>query len=131
MKTYFIKAGTDVDIDVIPCDQINSYDFIKESIGGGTFDCIALPSLGIDIWIDDDGKLVENPKINLLGTALWMKEYGPTDIIVGNIVITGGVDDDGNTIGMTEEKGKEMIALAKVFVDALTNQVMDEIILGK
>ena len=35
------------------------------------------------------------------GQALWTMTYGNTDYIVGDIVLTGGTDSEGETLGLT------------------------------
>lgn len=61
---------------------------------------------GMDIWIDDEG-LLKNPR----RFTWWQRgERGAT--LAGNLVITGGDDGEGNTLGtdMTVE------ALSQMFV---------------
>lgn len=79
----------------------DSYNLISGAVGGW-IECVSLPTLGVDMWVNEEGKLIGLP-VNTAGTALWESEYGRTDIIVGDIIITGGVDDEGDTLGLTEE----------------------------
>ena len=51
---------------------------------------------------------------NPFGQALWEKSYGRTDYIVGDVVITGGVDDEGETISLTDE---QIISITKVVAE--------------
>jgi hypothetical protein len=37
-------------------------------------------------------------EINTIGTHLWEQTFGMTDVIMGNIVLTGGTDDEGETL---------------------------------
>jgi hypothetical protein len=104
MTKYAIKVTTDNKIDIVEFDSSNSYNLIKEAVGGGLFQCIYLPKLNVDLWIDDEGKLVNEPIINAFGSALWVGSYGMTDYIVGDIIVTGGNDGDGKTLGLTEEQ---------------------------
>jgi len=101
-----ILAKTDGSMEIVDFDESNSYDIIKEAIGGGTFACVTIrhedTGTVFDMWIDDDGKLVENPQVNQLGTILWMSNYGMTDVIMGDIIITRGPDSEGRTLGLTD-----------------------------
>jgi len=57
----------------------------------------------VSMWCNEEGKMIglaHNP----FGQAFWEKSYGRTDYIVGDIVITGGVDDEGDTISLTDEQ---------------------------
>jgi len=127
MKQYAIKATANNDLDVVEFDETDSYDTIKEATGGGTIQCIYLSELDVDMWIDDNGKLVNEPEINAFGSALWVHSYGMTDIIVGDIIITGGVDDEGNTLGLNEEQVATVLKAANdtmrlVAVDAFSEE---------
>jgi hypothetical protein len=57
----------------------------------------------LTLWLNEEGKLLGLP-MNSVGTAMYRRATEITDTIVGNIVLTGGVDDEGDTIGLTEEQ---------------------------
>ena len=116
MKKHAILATANNDLDVVDFDESKSYETIKEAIGGGTIQCITLQSLGVDMWIDDTGKLINDPQINAFGSALWVDSYDLTDIIVGDIIITGGVDDEGKTLGLTDE---QVVSVLKAASDVM------------
>jgi len=97
MKGLIIR--TTGEIEFADFEAGNSYDTIKDAVGGW-IECVHLPSLGADLWVNEEGKLIGLP-INAYGTKLWAKEYGRTDIIVGDIIITGGADEEGDTLGIT------------------------------
>ena len=105
-----LTCNTDNDIDVIEVEEGRTGNAIRDAVDG-LYDCIHIPSLGVDMWINDEGKL-EGLPINANGTALWVSQYGMTDIIVGNIVVTGGVDEQGNTLGIDVNKIIEVLELA-------------------
>ncbi len=86
----------------------NSYDVISRAVGGW-IECVNLRTKGVDMWVNEEGKLnslAENP----IGTALYLDEFGNGDFIVGNILITGGVDHEGETLGLTDEQVAEFCA---------------------
>jgi hypothetical protein len=97
MKGLIIR--TTGEIEFADFEHGNSYNTIKEAVAGW-IECVHLPSLGADLWVNEEGKLIGLP-INAHGTKLWAKEYGRTDIIVGDIIITGGADEEGDTLGIT------------------------------
>ena len=105
-----LTCNTDNDIDVIEVEEGRTGNAIRDAVDG-LYDCIHIPSLGVDMWINDEGKLEDLP-INAMGTALWISQYGMTDMIVGNIVVTGGVDEEGNTLGIDVNKIIEVLELA-------------------
>ena len=54
------------------------------------------------MWVNEEGKLKGLPH-NPLAQRLWDKEWGAgTDTIVGNVVITGDDDEEGETGGLPE-----------------------------
>jgi hypothetical protein len=68
---------------------------------GGWIQLVRLPSKGIDLYLNEEGKLDGLPQ-NPIATALWSEDYGLFDYIVGNVIITGGANSEGETVGLTE-----------------------------
>lgn len=102
-----ITLSTSGEVSVKEFEVGNSYDTISAGVGGW-IECVHLPSLGgMDMWVNEEGKLNGLPR-NLLATAIWTIEYGVTDVIVGNVVFTGGVDDEGETLGLSDEQLAEL-----------------------
>lgn len=79
-----------------------SYDVISRAVGGW-IECVNLRGLQVDMWVNEEGKLNSLPE-NPTATALFMDEFGGGDFIVGNVLITGGVDEEGETVGLTDEQ---------------------------
>lgn len=87
-----------------------SYEVIRDGVGG-FIECVNLGFLDwADMWVNEEGKLDGLP-LNSIGTTLWVAEYGPTDVIVGDIVITGGPDAEGNTTGLSEMQLSQLLRL--------------------
>jgi hypothetical protein len=69
---------------------------------GGLVQAVDL-SQRLTMWLNEEGKVLGQAH-NPYGQFFWDKLYGAhTDYIVGDIVISGGTDDNGNTLGMTED----------------------------
>lgn len=68
---------------------------------------------GIDMWCNDLGKRQMLP-FNRLATVLYMYEAKNLDIIMGDVVITGPADDEGESTAISPEvvKGHLRAALA-------------------
>ncbi len=88
--------------EIVEFEVGNSYDTIKNAVGGW-IECVHLPSFGADLWVNEEGKLLGLPH-NAFGSVLWAKEYGHTDFISGDLIITGGADDEGETLGISDEQ---------------------------
>ena len=83
-------------------DSHEEYEILSRSVGG-MIQCVPLGESGLSVWCNDEGKLIGLP-YNEKATALWVKHWGNTDIMVGNVVVTGGFNDEGETIGLTPEQ---------------------------
>jgi hypothetical protein len=71
---------------VVPVTPNNGTDFQLEELSelvGGYIEEVPLRKTGGSLVMNEEGKLMDLP-INLLATQLWEKNYGRTDIIVGN-----------------------------------------------
>ena len=93
-----------------------SLEFLQKQVGGWV-QVVALPNESDDtdtvaLWVNEEGKFSGLP-INALATELWVRSYGKTDVIVGNVVITGGTDSEGETLGLSDAKTLELM---KMFV---------------
>jgi len=61
---------------------------------GGWVQCVDLENR-VDLWCNEEGKMIGLP-VNPLATMIWQVAYGPTDVMVGDVVISGGADNEGN-----------------------------------
>lgn len=78
----------------IPANELG--DELHTAVGGYV-QCIPLAATGLHLWVHEEGKLIGlEPNAN--AQALWDFAWGPrTDFVVGNAVITGGADRNGDT----------------------------------
>jgi hypothetical protein len=53
----------------------------------------------LTLWCNEEGKLIGLTP-NVIGTHMWEKSFGMTDIIMGDIVFTGGTDDEGDNLAL-------------------------------
>jgi hypothetical protein len=102
-NNYAVALYTNGDVEVITLTldlgtQIND-------IVGGYFECITLRTEHgeFDMWLNEEGKLNGLP-INHYATELFHMYFSNADVIVGNVLLTGGVDRDGNTLGLSQEQ---------------------------
>jgi hypothetical protein len=74
---------------------------------------------GLVLWSNEEAKLVAGMAFNPLATQIWQESFqgypwGGDDYILGNAVLTLEADDEGETVGMTED-------LAMAFIFDLSN----------
>jgi hypothetical protein len=68
-----------------------------QQIVGGYVEVVGLDN-NTSLWVNEEGKCIGlHP--NLFATRLWEKFHGRTDIVVGDVAILGGTDEDGNSMG--------------------------------
>jgi hypothetical protein len=85
--------GTILEMDTIDLTALQT------AVGG----YVQAVDLGDDLtmWLNEEGKLEGLPH-NEVGQVLWDATYGAgTDYIVGDIAITGGTDEEGETLPLT------------------------------
>jgi len=96
MTTAGLQVTTTNEINFM---ELVNYDSLVQAVGG-YLQAIVL-SEEITLWLHEEGKLEGLPH-NEVGQVLWDATYGAgTDYIVGNIVITGGAGEEGETLPLT------------------------------
>ena len=93
-----LKVNTDFTTEVLDLSS-NEYEQLRDSVGG-LIQAVDLRE-GLTIWVNEEGKLVDLP-VNVIGTHLWEKSFGMTDVILGNCVFTGNSDDEGETMELAQ-----------------------------
>ena len=94
MKTA-LRINTDFTTEVLDLSS-NEYNQLRDTVGGLIQPVDLKPDL--TLWCNEEGKLINGMEINTIGTHLWEQTFGMTDVIMGNIVLTGGTDDEGETL---------------------------------
>jgi len=106
-----VKITTWGDKEVVEFNNSTSYNVLREAVGGW-IEQVWFDEYNFTLWVNEEGKLEGLPQ-NPIATALWVDEYDKTDVVVGNVIITGGADDDGNTLGLTDEQVEFLLAYDK------------------
>lgn len=105
MKALRINTdGTYEDIEMEP--GLQGY---YKAIGCHTMDLVRLES-DCDMWVDDEG-LLNGSELNILATALRtvIHQMAYELPLVGNAVITGGCNDEGDTMPLTQATRDRLI----------------------
>lgn len=68
-------------------------------------------SESLTMWVNEEFLLRNSFEPNLLGTAMY-QSIGGQSIIMGTIVFTGGVDPEGDTMGLNEHDYYKLLELA-------------------
>lgn len=93
------------DISVIEFENEELVKKCYDFIGTNIVECVHLASLGVTMWLDEEGKLKNDNLPNLDGTILFMKEFMVQDVIMGHVVFTSDkTDDEGWALGLEDEE---------------------------
>jgi hypothetical protein len=96
MKTA-LRINTDFTTEVLDLSS-DEYAQLRDAVGGLIQPVDLKPDL--TLWCNEEGKLINGMEVNVIGTHLYEKSFAMTDVIMGNIVLTGGTDDEGETIAL-------------------------------
>ena len=89
--------------------QENTFLNLAQKTVGGWIQLVRLETKGIDLYLNEEGKL-DQLEQNPIATALWSEDYGLTDYIVGDVIITGGANSEGETVGLTDGQIETLLA---------------------
>lgn len=104
VKVSVHGASEVVDLDA----PQGSYEVLRDAVGG-YIEAVDITDR-LTMWVNEEGKLTESPIRNTVGQMYFDKAFGAgRDTIVGDIIFTGGVDDEGDTIGLTEDQVKSIL----------------------
>lgn len=79
---------------------------ILQSAVGGWVQAVDL-SNNLTLWCNEEGKL-QGLSTNRIATTMWEEVFGRTDVIVGDVIFTGGTGDEGETLGLDEETANKI-----------------------
>jgi hypothetical protein len=96
MKTA-LRINTDFTTEILDLET-DSLTQLQEAVGG----LVQAADLqdNLTLWCNEEGKLINGMLANVIGTHMWEKSFGMTDIIMGDIVFTGGTDDEGDNLAL-------------------------------
>jgi hypothetical protein len=82
---------------------------------------------GVTMWCNEEGKMMSLPH-NPFGQAFWetafpVSEFGRTDYIVGDIVITGGADNEGDTLGLTSDEIEALLETVNYVTNIISPRI--------
>ena len=95
-----VTVSTDHRCAVIGMDSHDSLKPLQAAVGG-YIECVSFD--GFDLWLNEEGKMIGLP-VNAIATEMFHETFGPYDILVGDIVLTGPSDEDGYPTSLTDEQ---------------------------
>ncbi len=96
MKTA-LRINTDFTTEILDL-EVDSLTQLQEAVGG----LVEAADLHDDLtlWCNEEGKLINGMQPNVIATHLWEKSFIMSDIIMGDVVFTGGTDDEGYNLAL-------------------------------
>lgn len=93
---------------VVSFTEENGLSVLQKAVGG----YVQAIDLGNDLtlWVNEEGKLESLPHNPIAQQYFDLRFGAGADYIVGNAVLTGGSDENGDTLGLSQEKVELLIA---------------------
>ena len=95
MKTA-LRINTDFTTEILDLED-DSLKKLQDAVGG-LIQAVDLHD-DLTLWCNEEGKLIGLTP-NIIGTHLYEKNFAVQDTIMGDIVFTGGTDDEGDNLGL-------------------------------
>lgn len=117
-----LTITTDNEVSIKEVDSVE-YETLYEAVNG----LVELVSINedVDMWLNEDGK-VNGLEPNVLATLLFNKVFPDFDVIMGDVIITGGADDEGNTVGLSDASIIDIFATLQDAIQQAVNYSEDE-----
>jgi hypothetical protein len=106
-KALIVRASKSIQTVDLDAPE-GSYRVISDAVGG-YIEAVSLDD-DLTMYVNEEGKLDGLP-LNLLATLLFRTRFGATDIIMGDAILVGGVDDEGDDLGLSDSKLEEVLTL--------------------
>jgi hypothetical protein len=99
-KQKAVIISTDGHKSVVEFEFGKSYQLLSDAVGG-MIECVSLKDA--DLWCNENG-IAESLELNMIASAIYSEAFNASNPILGNVIITGSVDDEGETLGLTDEQ---------------------------
>ncbi|MFD8406030.1 DUF3846 domain-containing protein [Streptomyces anulatus] len=111
---YALILRTDGSFEVIDWPKENHLPILYKGIGCTHVDAVDI-SPRLSMWIDDSG-LINGSPVNRAATILYAIHQEPHQHYHGDVIITGGVDREGETLGLTNNEVASLIDFHLTFI---------------
>jgi len=99
-KQKAVIISTDGHKGVVEFEIGKSYELLSNAVGG-MIECVSLEDA--DLWCNENG-IAEGLDLNMIASAIYSNAFGAGNPVLGNVIITGSVDAEGETLGLTDEQ---------------------------
>ena len=99
-KQKAVIISTEGHKSVVEFEFHKSYQLLSDAVGG-MIECVSLKDA--DLWCNENG-IAEGLDLNMIASAIYSDAFNASNPILGNVIITGSVDAEGETLGLTDEQ---------------------------
>lgn len=99
-KQKAVIISTEGQKSVVEFEFRKSYQLLSDAVGG-MIECVGLKDA--DVWCNENG-IAEGLPLNMIASAIYSDAFNSSNAILGNVIITGSCDDEGETLGLTDEQ---------------------------
>ena len=99
-KQKAVIISTEGHKSVVEFEFGKSYQLLSDAVGG-MIECVGLKDA--DLWCNENG-IAEGLELNMIASAIYSDAFNASNPILGNVIITGSVDAEGETLGLTDEQ---------------------------
>ena len=99
-KQKAVIISTEGQKSVVEFEFGKSYQLLSDAVGG-MIECVGLKDA--DLWCNENG-ISEGLDLNMIASAIYSEAFNASSPILGNVIITGSVDAEGETLGLTDEQ---------------------------
>ena len=85
-------------------------DALQRLVGGWIE---VVPTDALTVYCNEEGKIIPLPP-NYRATNAFGSELQPGDILAGDVVVLGELDDEGDTTGLTNEQAEAVLGIVEV-----------------
>lgn len=112
MKTA-VKVTTEGIATLIDLQADSNELLTLQSAVGGLIEVATLQS-GYTMFMNEEGKIHELP-VNIKATEIWLANFPNfPDVIMGDVVLAGGTDEEGEQLGLDPEYANSLLKLLAV-----------------
>ena len=107
-KALIVTTDGELKATSLPDDEFAQYNLMRATVGG-LIEAVPLDDSTV-MWVNEEGKLHGLPA-NEKATSLAAGRIFPGDYIAGQAIITGHMNDTGETVGISPQRYSELTGL--------------------
>jgi hypothetical protein len=117
-----LYISTDNKVEIKEVESIE-YETLSTAVNG----MVELVSINedVDMWLNEEGKII-GLEPNIIASLIWNRVFPNFDIVMGDVIITGGADDAGNTVGLSDESIQDVMSLIRDGINEAINKKDNE-----